>query len=163
MTSTLLDNYIKDMNAEYNKLIKQPHTLVSMHFMNECLKEIGRAEGLQNALKHIKDYGKVKVGNYLEAQIDVNEFCAKIWLEFKDNVLHEVENPYDYDYEYLSMKVKRMILALIDWEGATFELRDTQHLGDFHQVAKLLFEPTEAEENAIDKIVEAVLEESEIE
>lgn len=159
MTSTLLEKYIAETNEEYNKLIKQKHTLVSRHFMDECLREIYRAADLQYALKYVDDYGKVKVGKYLEAEINVSTYQAEIDLEFSDDIAHEFEdNGNDNDYDYCLQKVKEMIVVLLNWEGATFTLKDMKHLGDFHQVVRYLFEPTEGETKAIDMVVEAVFE-----
>lgn len=163
MDTKELDDYIKDLNEEYdkyNKKLIQP--LAYSFIVSKLFKEIERAKDFKNAVKGIKDYGCKKVGDYLYAEIFVTPCRAYIQFSFSEGVPEFDEDDQDTE-EYLLRRVKYMLLSLIKSSGlgATFEMEETSQRNAFLNAIKYIFEPTYAQEATIDTIVNAIVDKEE--
>ena len=163
MNTKLLDNYIKDLNEEYDKYNKKLIQPLAYNFIasNLC-KEIERAKELREAVKDIKDYGCKKVGDYLYAEIFLSPSRAYIQFSFSEGVPEFDEDDKDTE-EYLLKKVEYMLLSLIKYNGlgATFEMKEPSQRNAFLNVIRYIFEPTYAQEATIDTIVKAIVDKEE--
>lgn len=163
MNTKLLDNYIKDLNEEYDKYNKKLIQPLAYTFIaSKLFKEIERAKELREAVKDIKDYGCKKVGDYLYAEIFLSPSRAYIQFSFSEGVPEFDEDDQDTE-EYLLRKVEYMLLSLIKYGGfeATFEMKEPSQRNAFLNAIKYIFEPTYAQEATIDTIVKAIVDKEE--
>ena len=161
MDTKLLDKYIKELNEELDKCTwKTTRPTMTQNFIASCCsKEIRRAEELRDAVKSIKDYGEVTVGYYLRAEIYVNEYRAYILFNFSDNVPEFDEDDHDTE-DYLLKRLQTKLLSFINADGkdVLFEMRNESQRGAFFRAIRYIFEPTQAEIDAIDDIAKVIVE-----
>ena len=164
MNTKLLDDYIKDLSEEYDKYNKKKliNPLAYNFISSQLCKEIVRAKDLRNAVKDIKDYRCKKVGDYLYAEIFLSPSRAYIQFDFSEGVPEFDEDDQDTE-EYLLRKVEYMLLSLIKSSGleATFEMKEPSQRNAFLKAIRYIFEPTYAQEAAIDTIVKAIVDKEE--